>query len=259
MSTYVMSDFHGRHDFFMRMLEKIDFSENDTLYILGDVADRGPDGIKTFMYIMDKPNIVYLVGNHDLFLTDAYKRSLLVSDSESFYATREWMIWYYNGGLTTWSEFVKLDRTERRRIVSYIANAYVVIPNLKVGDRNFYLCHATHLDRYVDTPLKYNELSPKEREHVVWDRVYPRWYSKEFADRDYSELYIKYPKNTKMIFGHTPTALFTDPAPDGRCRIWHGGHGHLIDIDCGCAVREPRYAMLGCLRLDDLKEFYVHG
>ena len=120
MSTYVMSDFHGRHDFFMRMLEKIDFSENDTLYILGDVADRGPDGIKTFMYIMDKPNIVYLVGNHDLFLTDAYKRSLLVSDSESFYATREWMIWYYNGGLTTWSEFVKLDRTERRRIVSYI-------------------------------------------------------------------------------------------------------------------------------------------
>ena len=56
MSTYVMSDFHGRHDFFMRMLEKIDFSENDTLYILGDVADRGPDGIKTFMYIMDKPN-----------------------------------------------------------------------------------------------------------------------------------------------------------------------------------------------------------
>ena len=33
----------------------------------------------------------------------------------------------------------------------------------------------------------------------------------------------------------------------------------LIDIDCGCAVRESRYAMLGCLRLDDLKEFYVHG
>ena len=44
MSTYVMSDFHGRHDLFLRMLEKISFCEEDTLYILGDVADRGPDG-----------------------------------------------------------------------------------------------------------------------------------------------------------------------------------------------------------------------
>ena len=61
-----MSDFHGRHDLFIRMLEKISFSDADTLYILGDVADRGPDGIQTYLYIMDKPNIIFLVGNHEM-------------------------------------------------------------------------------------------------------------------------------------------------------------------------------------------------
>ena len=45
MSIYVMSDIHGEADLFHAMLEQIGFSESDTLYILGDVIDRGPDGI----------------------------------------------------------------------------------------------------------------------------------------------------------------------------------------------------------------------
>ena len=64
--------------------------------------------------------------------------------------------------------------------------------------------------------------------------------------------------NTTMMFGNTPTLLFRGPERDGRGRIWHGGHGHLIDIDCGCAARNKENVMLGCLRLDDLAEFYTH-
>lgn len=43
---YVISDVHGRYDLFIKMLDKISFSDNDTLYLLGDMIDRGPDGIK---------------------------------------------------------------------------------------------------------------------------------------------------------------------------------------------------------------------
>ena len=39
--TYVMSDIHGMADLFKRMLEQIGFSDEDTLYILGDMIDRG--------------------------------------------------------------------------------------------------------------------------------------------------------------------------------------------------------------------------
>ena len=45
MAHYVMSDIHGEADRFSAMLETIHFSSQDTLYILGDVIDRGPEGI----------------------------------------------------------------------------------------------------------------------------------------------------------------------------------------------------------------------
>ena len=45
MAHYVMSDLHGEADRFHAMLKKIRFSEDDTMVLLGDVIDRGPDGI----------------------------------------------------------------------------------------------------------------------------------------------------------------------------------------------------------------------
>ena len=45
--TYVMSDIHGHYDKYREMLETIEFAADDTLYVLGDVLDRGSDGFKT--------------------------------------------------------------------------------------------------------------------------------------------------------------------------------------------------------------------
>lgn len=66
MATYVISDIHGEYDMFMEMLEKIGLKEEDTLYILGDIFDRGPHPIKTLLKLMKMPNAVCLVGNHEL-------------------------------------------------------------------------------------------------------------------------------------------------------------------------------------------------
>lgn len=41
MAHYVMGDIHGEADRFHAMLKKIQFSEDDTLILLGDVIDRG--------------------------------------------------------------------------------------------------------------------------------------------------------------------------------------------------------------------------
>ena len=43
---YVMSDLHGCYDKFIKMLEIINFNEQDELYILGDIFDRGSQPIK---------------------------------------------------------------------------------------------------------------------------------------------------------------------------------------------------------------------
>lgn len=51
MAKYVMSDIHGNYKKFRLMLERIDFKEEDTLYILGDVIDRGTKGLSILDYI----------------------------------------------------------------------------------------------------------------------------------------------------------------------------------------------------------------
>ena len=51
---YVLSDLHGMYDKFIQMLELIQFSSSDQLYILGDVVDRGKNSIKCLQYIMSQ-------------------------------------------------------------------------------------------------------------------------------------------------------------------------------------------------------------
>ena len=61
--------------------------------------------------------------------------------------------------------------------------------------------------------------------------------------------YAKLPEGKTVIFGHTPTARYQVAYP---MKIYHGDNG-MIGIDCGCAYIDGR---LGCLRLDDMQEFY---
>ena len=54
---YVMSDVHGEYEKYRRMLEKIRFSDEDTLYILGDVVDRGPEPVKLLQDMAVRENV----------------------------------------------------------------------------------------------------------------------------------------------------------------------------------------------------------
>ena len=62
---YAVSDIHGCYDKYIRLLRRIDLKPSDTLYVLGDVIDRGPDGLKILRDIAMRPNIVPFLGNHE--------------------------------------------------------------------------------------------------------------------------------------------------------------------------------------------------
>ena len=66
MSTYVISDIHGCYEKYRQRLDKIHFSNDDTLFVLGDVVDRGPQPVKVLQDMMCRPNVVPLIGNHEL-------------------------------------------------------------------------------------------------------------------------------------------------------------------------------------------------
>ena len=46
------------------MLNRVGFSDDDFLFVLGDVIDRGEDGIKILKWMMSQSNMELIMGNH---------------------------------------------------------------------------------------------------------------------------------------------------------------------------------------------------
>lgn len=68
MANYLIGDLQGCDGAFERLLAKIDFSPSrDTLFVLGDLVNRGPASLATLERLMAYGNAARcLLGNHDL-------------------------------------------------------------------------------------------------------------------------------------------------------------------------------------------------
>ena len=70
MAFYLVGDIQGCDAALGRLLAKVDFSASrDTLYVLGDMVNRGPDSLGTLRRLMELGGSAQCVlGNHDLHL-----------------------------------------------------------------------------------------------------------------------------------------------------------------------------------------------
>jgi len=68
MAVYAIGDLQGCYDPFRRLLDELDFEpSSDTLWLTGDLVNRGPKSLKTLRFVMKLGNCVKTVlGNHDL-------------------------------------------------------------------------------------------------------------------------------------------------------------------------------------------------
>lgn len=224
---YVMSDLHGMYNEFIQMLELIKFSEEDTLYILGDIIDRGDKPLEIVEYITEHENIILLRGNHEQMYMDYYKG-------------RDYGSWtQYNGGHTTWGDInlkqMEVDYDYRKRLYDYFCDLplYKVV---EVKDKKFILVHAglCFPDNYNDMELD-RFLRNQKSSVLLWDRDNIGEY--------------KHYKDYVTIQGHTPTPCISN----GNEIVYKKGN---IYIDCGVCYEIGK---LGCLRLDDMREFYVEN
>ena len=235
MATYVISDIHGEYDLFCRMLEKIGFGDEDILYVLGDVLDRGPHPVKTLQKLMEMPNAVCIVGNHELMALDGLKllrqeiteESIAKMDSKT---VEELTIWInYNGGRSTLDEFRALDRDTQNDVIEFIRD-FSIYEEASVCGKDYIMVHAGLGNYYPGKEM--DEYSLKE---LVWDR----------ADTD-----IVYYPDKYVISGHTPTQYIPgNPRPGYIYR-----KNNHIAIDCGAYVKGGR---LAAFCLDTGEEFYV--
>ena len=231
MSTYVISDLHGCLDEFRTMLDTIQFSDYDELYIAGDVCDRGRYPIDLLRIIMAHRNMHLIFGNHDIWLA-RYAEDLIEGKRNSSHLRLlggDFLNWvHWNGGLTTIDQFMECDFSVCYDILEYMEHAEYY-KELQVGERKFLIVHAGLGDRWR-LGLPVCDYSPSE---LVWSHI-------GINDNPY--------KDVTMIVGHMPTFLY---GKQYEGKILHGRN--LLHIDCGCVFGRS----LSCVRLDDMQEFYV--
>lgn len=70
MAHYAIGDIQGCYDELSVLLEKIDFNHGtDTLWLTGDIVNRGPKSLESLQFAMQHPDSVQIIlGNHDFHL-----------------------------------------------------------------------------------------------------------------------------------------------------------------------------------------------
>ena len=223
---YVVSDIHGEYELFCALLKKIKFSENDVLYVLGDIIDKGKNSIKLLKYVMSLENARLILGNHELTFLKYYRSlSESLAPDELIKKLRD----YFSPD----TEPLDLDTVER----------LAALPFYIEGDE-FICVHA-------GLPLDENKLL-----------VPPSAVSAEFLvnDRKFKEPDVIHESPKCVFFGHTETSCIS-----GKNKILGYLRKNVkepqsvsdyfkIHLDTGAW----RSGVLGCFCIDSLKVFYVN-
>lgn len=225
---YCISDPHGCYNLFCRLLDKIKLNGRDTLYVLGDFIDKGPDSIRLAKLIFSTYNIVCIAGNHEYdFLK--YYHGLMRGTTDYEGVLRALRAYFFDGALLDWET---VDAIEALPL-------YV--------ERNDWVGVHAGLPLHEDGTLVPPALAMPEQ--LVYDR--------RFKDAD-----VLPRKGRCVLFGHTPVRYLTGKdeilfyprpeAPAGRRKI---GDYYKVQLD----MMSTHSGVMGCVCIDTCRCFYVCG
>ena len=225
---YVTADIHGCLSHLKRLLEILNLSPDDILYVLGDVVDRGEAPIQTLRFCMSHPNIQLILGNHDYLALSLFRKIYIEKDRPlSSSEIKRLSNYLLAGGRTTKEQFADLPFEEQVAILNYIDNA-PPYADITVGGKRFWLIHGG-----LGNFDKQKDLADYSLHNLISERL------------DYTKQYFD---NRIIVSGHTPTFLIDEHSHGKIFR-----KNNHIAVDCGCFFT----GTLGCICLDDFTEYYA--
>ena len=235
---YVMTDIHGCYQAFLQMLDLIQLTDEDDLYILGDFVDRGPEPIPLLLDCMERVNVYPLLGNHEAFMMaclSGLPNEATFENITDYYTIEGLEIfaaWLENGGAITAEQYLALSPKRRQDLMEYLKD-FSVYEDITLQNGKRYLMTHSGIEHF--SPEK--AMSDYTIDELINAR--PQQSDRFFDDR-------------MLLFGHTPT--FTYPQMHGKTDVLFTDT--YINLDCGAVFSEVG-GKLACLRLDDERVFYI--
>lgn len=273
MAIFVTSDPHGHVRALDHALELASPSADDTIYVLGDMTDRGPDPMGVVKLVRGLPNAHVLMGNHERMLLDVLNET---GDFDSF-------TWSLNGGLTTATGLDSLPHEEFIDTLDWIGSL-PLFDIVHTDERTWILVHAgiDALEARAYLATAGVDVSggagaaaaPEEVLRAMMEQQDPEtllWTRAEFWGEP-TGLVGADGSGPVVVAGHTPSIYIAHYAdlPDsdgvtaeglgcivhvGACEAT-GGVADRIDIDCSAAAGAGQ-GRVGIMRLDDGEMFYA--
>ena len=234
MARYAVSDVHGCMHALESALSQVGFCDDDVLYVLGDMIDRGPASYKVLEFVRSHENVIALMGNHELM-------ALQYLDDDPEHG-RDWQ---YNGywEMRQWFEDHMKGNEEQQKEADELISWLRGLPYWVELD-DYLLIHAGW-----NTWYKKNKRKRKESIDAYMNRLKKQYDMQLVWSRE--EFYEGNTKlEKKVIFGHTPTYHFLG-VPRRECRVLD--YEDKMNIDCGCAYG----GKLALLNLDTMEVVYT--
>lgn len=149
---------------------------------------------------------------------------MMYDDLGETYTYNAKRLWLSNGGSPTRRRLLYCTPAQERRAVLKFIKGLPDMEEINVNGKPFVLVHG---------------MPSCDKQNRIWGRI------DESCENPV-------PGKT-VVVGHTPTCFLTNNFSE-PFRIWK--RPGIIDIDCGCG-NATEFRALACLRLDDMKEFYV--
>ena len=254
--VFFFTDIHGMGDLYDAIMNYCLKEDPEcTIIFGGDACDRGPNGYRIMKELLNNPQVVYLMGNHEQLFIDAAKalkanyHGELEEESIFYYLYHQEMdysngidairISLYNGGYQTLHDWMldgmPMDIIERLEELPYCCSY-----------ENIDFCHAggqykvfARIEAAGDSNLLIRQ---DDINHILWDR---------------NCLGLGWTPNHICVHGHTPVTYLPKKYTNGMGLLnarpcAYVGHldermtGKKIDMDT-CACASGRAYVLNCL------------